>query len=159
MLAFMIIPTITSMTLTAYDGVNDNMLIAPIVLGNTKTRAIYKVFKKETYGAIIVAIIIALARAIGETMAVNMILQAQSYNQVFDSGFLNITTSYLKTLGSLIATNMFAEGGGKGLQGLLFIYGFCLFIFVMLLNIIATRLIKKSNFIKKNFYQKINFFF
>ena len=158
MLAFMIIPTITSITLIAYDGININMLIAPMVLGNTKSQAIYKVFKKETYGAILIAIIIALSRAIGETMAVNMILQAQSYNQVYDSGFLGFVTSYLKTLGSLIATNMFAEGGSEGLKGLLFIYGFCLFFFVMFLNIIVMKLMKKANYNKSNVVQKINIF-
>jgi phosphate transport system permease protein len=87
MLTFMVLPTIVSLSLNALDGVDSTLITASMVLGNTKTRSIYKVCKKDARNGITVGIIIALARAIGETMAVSMILQSQGYNPIFDQGF------------------------------------------------------------------------
>ncbi|MDE7433620.1 MAG: ABC transporter permease subunit, partial [Mycoplasmoidaceae bacterium] len=87
MLIFMILPTVVSLTLNALDGANYDLISASMVLGNTRTRSIYKVVKKQVKGSIYVGIIIALARAIGETMAVSMILQSQGFNDTFNSGF------------------------------------------------------------------------
>jgi phosphate transport system permease protein len=87
MLTFMVLPTIVSMTLNSLDGVDMNLISASMVLGNTKTKSIYKIAKRDARNGITVGVIIALARAIGETMAISMILQSQSYNQEFTSGF------------------------------------------------------------------------
>jgi phosphate transport system permease protein len=87
MLTFMVLPTIVSLSLNALDGVDSTLISASMVLGNTKTRSIYKVCKKDARNGIMVGVIIALARAIGETMAVSMILQSQGYNPIFDQGF------------------------------------------------------------------------
>jgi phosphate transport system permease protein len=87
----------------------------------------------------------AISRAIGETMAVSMILQSQMYNNTFDGGFLEILTSGLRTLGALISANMFAESGGPTLQGLLFAFGIVMFIIVLILNAIAMRITKKKD--------------
>jgi phosphate transport system permease protein len=143
MLTFMVLPTIVSMTLNSLDGVDMNLISASMVLGNTKTKSIYKIAKRDARNGITVGIIIALARAIGETMAISMILQSQSYNQEFTSGFLSIMTSSLRSLGALISANMFAEGGGPALQSLLFAFGLFMFIFVMILNAIAMRATKQ----------------
>jgi len=144
MLTFMILPTIVSLTLNSLDGTDVTLISAAMALGNTKTRAIYKISKKEAKSGITVAIIIALARAIGETMAVSMILQSQGYDATFDAGFLGVVTSGLRSLGALISANMFAESGGPELQGLLFAFGIFLFIFVMILNGIAMYITKKK---------------
>lgn len=142
MLIFMILPTIISLTLSSLANVNMDLISSSMVLGNSKTKTIYKIIKKEIKSSIIVAIIIAFSRAIGETMAISMILQSQGYNTTFDTGLLGILCSNLRTLGALISANMFAEGGGPALQGLLFAFGVCLFIFVMILNVIANWLSK-----------------
>jgi phosphate transport system permease protein len=90
MLTFMIVPTVISLTSSALDSVDRNFLISPILLGNNKTQAIYKVYKKSIRGKIIISLVVAASRAIGETMAVSMILQSQNYNQIFNSGFLAV---------------------------------------------------------------------
>jgi phosphate transport system permease protein len=87
MLTFMVLPTIVSLSLNSLDGVDKTLISASMVLGNTKTRSIYKVCKKDARNGIAVGVIIAFARAIGETMAVSMILQSQGYNPIFDNGF------------------------------------------------------------------------
>jgi phosphate transport system permease protein len=145
MLSFMILPTIVSLSLNALDGVSNDLLTSAMVLGNTKTKAIYRICKKECRNGITVGIIMAISRAIGETMAVSMILQSQMYNNTFDGGFLEILTSGLRTLGALISANMFAESGGPTLQGLLFAFGIVMFIIVLILNAIAMRITKKKD--------------
>ena len=87
MLAIMILPTIISLTLNNLNGIDHSLLTSAMVLGNSKTRAIYKVCKKECKNGITTTILIAISRAIGETMAISMILQSQMYNNVFNSGF------------------------------------------------------------------------
>ena len=134
MLAFMIVPTVISLTSSALDSVDRNFLISPILLGNNKTQAIYKVYKKSINNKIIIALIVAASRAIGETMAVSMILQSQNYNQVFNTGFLAIWKSYLQTLGVLISGNMFAEISSASLQGLLYSYALILLVVIIILN-------------------------
>ncbi|MDR3257817.1 MAG: phosphate ABC transporter permease PstA [Mycoplasmataceae bacterium] len=155
MLTFMVLPTIVSLSLNALDGVDATLITASMVLGNTKTRSIYKVCKKDARNGITVGIIIALARAIGETMAVSMILQSQGYNPIFDQGFWAVATSGLRSLGSLIAANMFAEGGGPALQSLLFAFGLFMFIFVMILNGVAMYATKKKKKSKWAWWNKM----
>jgi len=116
-----------------------------MVLGITKTKAIYKICKKECRTGSATGILMSISRAIGETMAVSMILQSQMYNNTFDSGFIQILTSSLRTLGALISANMFAESGGPALQGLLFAFGIIMFIMVLIFNAIATRITKKKS--------------
>ena len=143
MQAFMILPSIVSMTINALGSVDPSLMLNALALGNTKTRAIYKICKKECKNGIVVGIVIAIARAIGETMAVGMILQSQQYNNTFDSGFWAVLTSGLRSLGALISANMFAAGGA--LQGLLFTFGMIIVIFVIILNAIAMSMTKKKN--------------
>jgi phosphate transport system permease protein len=150
MLTFMVLPTIVSLSLNSLDGVDSLLISATMALGNTKTRSIYKVCKKEAKNGIAVSVIIAFARAIGETMAVSMILQSQRYNGVFNSGFVNTITSDLRTLGALISANMFAEGGGPALQSLLFAFGLFMFVFVMILNSIVLYSTNRKRKSKKN---------
>lgn len=137
MLAFMLVPTIISLTLNAYESVDNNLISNSISLGNTKTKSIYKIFRAQTRKPIIVAIIIAAGRAIGETMAVSMILSSQNYSEVFSHGLGAILTSSLSPLGSVISVGMFSENGGESLRGLLYAFGIVMFIFVMILNAIV----------------------
>lgn len=150
MLAFMIMPTVVSLTLSALDSVDDSFIISPMMLGNTKTGAIYKVYKKKIRGKVVIALITALSRALGETMAVSMLLQSQNFNHVFNEGFIAIWVSYLKTLGGLIASNMFAETATANLKGLLYVYGLFLFIFVIVLNAVVKYIFRNKKTTKQN---------
>ena len=171
MLTFMIVPTVISLTSSALDSVDRNFLISPILLGNNKTQAIYKVYKKSIRGKIIISLVVAASRAIGETMAVSMILQSQNYNQIFNSGFLAVWRSYLQTLGVLISGNMFAELSPPSLQGLLFSYALVLLVAIIILNGFIKFTFQKSRGHKYNSFlnniskvllfvpNKIKFFF
>lgn len=133
MLSFMILPTIISLTLNAYENVETELITNPISLGLTRTYSIYKIYKKKATNGIVVAIIIAIGRALGETMALSMILTSESYT-ILGQGILETLTSSLGTLGSVIATNMFSETGGDEIRGVLYCFGIILFLLVMILN-------------------------
>lgn len=145
MLTFMLLPTICSLSLNAFDSIDSGLLNSAIVLGNSKTRAIYKVCKKECKNKLTVAIVMAISRAIGETMAVGMVLQSQQYVNAFDSGFWGILNSGLRTLGAFISANMFSESVTPAFQGLLFAFGLFLFIIVICLNIFVLKISNKKS--------------
>ena len=109
MLCFMVIPTIVTLTLDSLNNIDDALINNPLALGNTKTRAIYKVAKKAARPGIIVAIILAISRAIGESMAVSMILQSQPSTHIFSSGIESFLNSGSQTLGAFISTSMFSD--------------------------------------------------
>ncbi|MGL4948263.1 MAG: phosphate ABC transporter permease PstA [Mycoplasma sp.] len=158
MLTFMILPTIITLTLNKYDTISEDFISNPISLGATRTRAIYKVYKAKARNGIIVAVIIAIGRAFGETMALSMILTTNSYDSVLNNGIIDVLNSSLGTLGSLIATMMFSETSDEALRGVLYAFGIFLFVIVMILNatiMFATRdkkrkhphLMKVENFV------------
>lgn len=137
MMSFMLIPTIVLLTLNAYYSVDRTLINNSMSLAISKTRSIYKIFRKETRKQIIVLIIIAAGRVIGETMAVSMILSSENYKDIFSGGFFNILTSSLRPLGAVISKGMFADNGGVEFRGLLFAFGIVMFVIVMILNYIV----------------------
>ncbi len=158
MLAFMILPTIVSLTLNTYEGISENLLSNPIALGNSRTRSIYKVYKKQAKSGIVVAIIIATGRAIGETMAISMILGSQGYDSVINSGFLNVLQSGLMPLGAVIANNMFSENGGAAQRGVLYAFGILLFVIIMILNGVVAYTTKAKKKSKYKWWNNIELF-
>lgn len=137
MLTFMLIPTQISLIMNACEGADNSFITYTLSLGNTKTKAIYKVFRSQIRKAIIISIIIAAGRAIGETMAVSMILSSQDYDNVIGNGLISILKSSLSPLGAVISMGMFSENGGEGLRGLLYAFGVGMFVVVMLINAIV----------------------
>ncbi len=153
MISLMIIPTITLLSLNAYNSVENDLVMNSMSLGNSKTKAIYKIFRKQTKKQIIVAIIIAAGRVIGETMAVSMILSSENYNEVFNNGFFAILTSSLRPLGAVISKGMFAENGGDAFRGLLFAFGIIMLLFVLVLNLFVSIVTNEKYSYK---FQKVN---
>ncbi|MEG1353920.1 MAG: phosphate ABC transporter permease PstA [Malacoplasma sp.] len=143
MLAFMIIPTIIAMSLNSLEAVDKNLLTNPIAIGSSKTRAIYKVYKKAASNGIIVGVILAIGRAIGEAMALSMILQNQNYSEL-NNGLGSVLFSDLKTLSTIISYNMFADSTSEAQKSLLFAFGLFLFIFVGIINVLIIQVTKKK---------------
>lgn len=73
-LAIMILPTIISISEDALRAVPKNLEEASLALGATRWQTIAKVLVPTALPGILTAIILAMARAIGETMAVQMVI-------------------------------------------------------------------------------------
>jgi phosphate transport system permease protein len=147
MLAFMVIPTIVSMTLDSLNAIDPSLLDNSLALGNSKTKSIYKVCKKAAKSGIVVAVVVAISRAIGESMAVSMILQSQPSNDAFQDGFFSILNSSSQSLGAYISSTMFADSDPEKIRPLLYAFGLIMLVMSMLLNIlisIITRSKKSS---------------
>ncbi|WP_093793958.1 phosphate ABC transporter permease subunit PstC [Sporomusa acidovorans] len=73
-LSIMILPTIISISEDALRAVPKNLEEASLALGATRWQTISKVLVPTALPGILTAIILAMARAIGETMAVQMVI-------------------------------------------------------------------------------------
>ncbi|GFZ27767.1 phosphate ABC transporter permease subunit PstC [Lactobacillus corticis] len=73
-LFFMILPTITSMTVDALKAVPVSFRQAALALGATKWQSIYKIVFRAALPGIFTAIIFGMSRAFGEALAVQMVI-------------------------------------------------------------------------------------
>jgi phosphate ABC transporter permease protein PstC len=134
-LAIMILPTITSISIDALQAVPLLYKEGALAMGATHWQAIRLVLLPAARSGVVTAIILGMARAIGETMAVIMVA----------GNALKIPTSLLnpvRTLTSNIALEMSYSAGDH--RTALFATGIILFIFIMALNVLANSLMRKK---------------
>jgi phosphate transport system permease protein len=134
-LAIMILPTITSISIDALQAVPLLYKEGALAMGATHWQAIRYVLLPAARSGVVTAIILGMARAIGETMAVIMVA----------GNALKIPTSILdpvRTLTSTIALEMGYSTGDH--RQALFAAGIILFVFIMGLNILATTLMRRK---------------
>jgi phosphate transport system permease protein len=129
----MIIPTISAISRDVFHAIPDSQREASLALGATRWEMISKVLIPYGLSGILGAVIIGLGRAIGETMAVTMVI----------GNSIESSTSLLKpgyTLASVIA-NQFAEAFDPTHTEVLIEVGLILFFITLLLNILARLLV------------------
>ena len=134
-LAIMILPTITSISIDALQAVPLLYKEGALAMGATHWQALWYVLLPAARSGVVTAIILGMARAIGETMAVIMVA----------GNALKIPTSLLdpvRTLTSTIALEMGYSSGDH--RTALFAAGIVLFIFIMGLNTLANTLMRKK---------------
>jgi phosphate transport system permease protein len=132
-LAIMIIPTITAVTRDVFQAIPRNQREASLALGATQWETIWQVLLPYGLSGILGAVILGLGRALGETMAVTMVIGNSSQGT-----FSLLVPGY--TMSSIIA-NEFAEATSTlHLQALVEI-GLILFILTLLLNLLARFLV------------------
>lgn len=149
MLAFMIIPTIVTLSLDSFNNVDQTLINNSLALGNNKTKAIYKIAKKAARPGILVGIILAISRAIGEATSVSMILQAAPTATIYEDGLFNFLNSSSQSLGAFISTSMFADKDPEHIRPLLYSFGFLVLIISMVLNMFILSFSRKKP-MKKN---------
>jgi len=132
-LTIMIIPTITAVTRDVLLAIPDNQREASLALGSTKWESIWKVLLPYGISGILGAVILGLGRALGETMAVTMVIG----NSIEGSVSL-LRPGY--TMASIIA-NEFAEAVSMMHSEVLIGMGMVLFFITLFLNIIARFLV------------------
>jgi phosphate ABC transporter permease protein PstC len=134
-LAIMILPTIISISIDAILAVPKTYREGSLALGATRWQTVTGVVLIAARSGIVASIILGMGRAIGETMAVIMVAgnTVQSPHSIL---------APVRTLTANIALEMgFAAGDHRSA---LFATGVVLFVFVMTLNIIASRAVKRK---------------
>lgn len=73
-LAIMVLPTIVSVSLDAMNAVPESYFEGALALGATKERATFKIMLPAAKSGVLAGVVLAIGRAIGETMAVIMVI-------------------------------------------------------------------------------------
>jgi phosphate transport system permease protein len=132
-LAIMIIPYATSLSNEIILMVPDELKEAAYSLGATRLEVIFNVIIPNARSGIIASYILALGRALGETMAVTMLI---GNSNVIPSGLFSTGN----TMASIIA-NQFGEASGLKLSSLIAI-GLILFAITGIVNSIGKYIIR-----------------
>ena len=131
-LAIMILPTIVSVSLDAMRAVPQSYFEGALALGATKEQTTFKVLLPAAKSGIFAGIVLAIGRAIGETMAVIMVL---GNSPVMPEGLF----SSVRTLTANIALGA-TEISAPDAESALIATGVILFVFTLFLNICFTLL-------------------
>jgi len=132
-LAIMILPTISTISRDVMQAVPNSQRDAMLALGGTRWETIRKVVIPAARSGIIGAIILGLGRAVGETMAVQMVI---GNTQSFNVSLFNFGTTMPATI-----VNQFTEATGDVYRSALIELALILMIITILLNIIARLLV------------------
>lgn len=133
-LSIMILPTIAAISRDALISLHSDLRQAAVGLGATRWETILKVLLPAAFSGIVSAVMLALGRAIGETMAVTMVIGNSN----------NISPSLLapsNTIPSLLA-NQFAEASGLQVASLMYA-ALILFVITLVVNILAQLVVSR----------------
>ena len=133
-LAVMIVPIITAISRDALISVPSALRQASIGLGATRWETIFLVIIPSAFSGIVSAVMLALGRAMGETMAVTMLIG--NANKINISIF-----APANTIASLLA-NQFAEASGLQVAALMYA-GLILFLITLFVNIMAEWIVQR----------------
>jgi phosphate transport system permease protein len=137
-LAYMALPTIISITEDALYAVPREYRDGALALGATKWQAIWRVQLPAARSGIVIAIMLGIGRAIGETMAV-MLVTGNAAN-IPDFG-LGAFFQPVRTMTATIAAEMGEVAQGSLHYSMLFAIGIVLFVITFLINSLATHFI------------------
>jgi phosphate transport system permease protein len=133
-LAVMILPTIASISRDVMHAVPSELRSASMALGATRWEMILSVLLPSSISGIVGAVMLALGRALGETMAVTMVIgnSDRLSASLMDSG---------NTIPAILA-NQFPEALDKIHVGALMYLALILFALTLIVNIAAVYLVK-----------------
>jgi phosphate transport system permease protein len=133
-LTVMILPIITAISRDSLAALPPELRQASLGLGATRWETIFRILLPAAFSGIVGAVILGLGRAMGETMAVTMLIG--SNNQIswslLDTG---------NTIASLLA-NQFAEASGLQVSALMYA-GLVLFGMTLVVNVFAELIVAK----------------
>ena len=133
-LSVMILPTIAAIARDAIINVDSGLRQAAVGLGATRWETILQIILPAASSGIIGGIMLALGRALGETMAVTMLIG--NSNKVDTSVF-----APSNTVSSLLA-NQFAEASGLQVAALMYA-ALILFAITLVVNVLAQLLVTR----------------
>lgn len=136
-MGIMIIPMITSLAEDAMHAVPQTMRDGAFGLGSSRIEVALKIVFPAALSGIIAAVVLALSRAIGETMIVT-IASGSSKNLTFD-----ITQSMQTMTAYIVEVTGGDAPAGSTIYYSLYAVGMTLFVFTFIMNICANLIAKK----------------
>jgi phosphate transport system permease protein len=137
MLAYMALPTIISVAEDAIDAVPRSYSDGALALGATHWQTIWRVVLPAARSGVIIAVMLGIGRAIGETMAVMMVTgNAARVPHEWYALFLPV-----RTMTATVAAEMGEVAQGSTHYHVLFAVGILLFIVTFIINAIASAVI------------------
>ncbi|ATZ20765.1 phosphate ABC transporter permease PstA [Mesoplasma coleopterae] len=134
-MTFMAAPTMISLSYNAVQSVPEGYRLGSLGLGISKEKTTFKIIRKSASAKIISAIILGMARVIGETMAIMMIAGNSTGGFITNSGISGFLFSSIRTLAATIGLEM-TENSGWTHQSALYAIGLILFLLVFIINIV-----------------------
>ncbi|MCD8054829.1 MAG: phosphate ABC transporter permease subunit PstC [Lachnospiraceae bacterium] len=133
-LAVMILPTVINISESALRAVPGHLRSASLALGASSIQTIFRVTIPAAKSGIISAIVLGVGRAIGEAMAITLV-SGSSVN--FPLPFNSVR--FLTT--AIVSEMSYASGTHRQV---LFTIGLILFVFIMIINVSLTRILKRG---------------
>ena len=135
LLGMMILPTIIGLTESALRAVPTQYYEGAVALGGTHERAIFTVVLPAAKSGVVAAIVLGIGRAIGETMAVIMIVGNQP----------RIAQNILQGMRTLTGNIVLEMGYATGLhREALIATGVVLFVFILIINFSVAMLKRRT---------------
>jgi phosphate transport system permease protein len=136
-LAYMALPTIVSITEDALYAVPKEYRDGSLAMGATQWQTIWRVVVPAARSGIVIAVMLGIGRAIGETMAV-MLVTGNAANIPSGVGFF---FQPVRTMTATIAAEMGEVAQGSLHYSVLFGIGIVLFVITFLINSLASWLV------------------
>ncbi len=133
----MILPSIISLSEDAMNSVPNAIREGALALGATKLEVSLKVVLPAALSGIVASIVLGISRAIGETMIVSL---AGGATPTFD---FNITGSIQTMTAYIVQVSSGDAGYGTTIYYSMYAVGFTLFIFTLLMNLVAQYISKR----------------
>ena len=133
----MILPMITSMSEDAMSSVPNSIREGALGLGSTKFEVAIKVVLPAALSGIVASVVLAVSRAVGETMIVSL---AGGSTPKFDFGF---TDSIQAMTAYIVQVSTGDAGYGTTIYYSIYAVGFTLFIYTLVMNLLAGYISKR----------------
>lgn len=133
-LTVMVLPIITAIARDSLSSVEPSLRQASMGMGATRWTTIFRVMVPAAFSGIVGGIMLALGRALGETMAVTLLIGSSN----------RLTFSILapaNTIASLLA-NQFAEASGLQIAALMYA-SLVLFFLTLVINVVAELVVQR----------------
>ena len=135
-LAVMILPTVTTLSIDALRAVPDGYRQGSLALGYTRWQTIWHVVLKSALPSLMTAVILGMTRAFGETLAVRMVIGGI---EKMPTGLLDAASTITTTLTTSMA--VYAEGSAQ--DDILWALGLLLMdmslIFILIIHLIGRK--------------------
>ncbi len=134
-LAIMILPTVINISEASIKAVHPSIKAASLALGASHVQTIFKSILPAARSGIVTAAVLGVGRAIGEAMAITLVSGSSVNAPLPFNSVRFLTTAIVSEMGYSQGTH----------RQMLFTIGLVLFVFIMLINITLSKILKKGD--------------